>query len=175
MVQTHPVFVFFLSTHSWGLIQKVLPRGGCLSLPLVEKNAFFMKNPDKCDVWQDFLKRNLTCSSCLLRPSYLGPPISDLTANDSLFFFFFLCMVTPQEQGITEIRTCSGLPDFLIIQGGSVFHGMPLVQGYEGNAVFRNALPSHEMPWKTLQVQRYEGNSIFRNALLSHEIFHFRT
>jgi len=55
-------------------------------------------------------------------------------------------MVTPQERGFIEIKTCSGLPDFLIIQGGSVFHGMPLVQGYEGNAVFRNALPSHEMP-----------------------------
>jgi hypothetical protein len=55
-------------------------------------------------------------------------------------------MVTPQEQGITETRTRSALPDFLIKQGGSAFHGMPLVQGYEGNAVFRNALPSHEMP-----------------------------
>jgi hypothetical protein len=105
---------------------------------------FYMKNPDICDVWQDFLKRNLTCSSCLLRPSYLGPPIFDLTAKDSLFFG--VCMVMPQEQGITEIRTRSALPDFLINQGGSAFHGMPLVQGYKGNAVFRNALPSHEMP-----------------------------
>jgi hypothetical protein len=80
-------------------------------------------------------------------------------------------MVTPQEQGITEIRTLSALPDFLIKQGGSAFHGMPFVQRYEGNAVLRNALPSHEMPFIPL----YEGNSVFRNALPSNEIFYFIT
>jgi hypothetical protein len=33
-------------------------------------------------------------------------------------------MVTPQEQGITEIRTPSALPECLIKQGGSAFRKM---------------------------------------------------
>jgi len=138
--------ICILPIHTVEVLSKKFFLGGDVyPFHLWRKMLFFMKNPDICDVWQDFLKRNLTCSSCLLRPSYLGPPISDLTANDSLFFVC-VCMVTPQEQGIIETRTHSALPHFLIKQGGSAFYGMPLVQGYEGNAVFRNALQSHEMP-----------------------------
>jgi hypothetical protein len=80
-----------------------------------------MRNPDICDIWHDFLKGNLTCCSCLLRPSYVGPPISDLTANDNFVRFLY-----SQELGITEIRTLSALPDFLIKQGGGAFHGNAL-------------------------------------------------
>jgi len=105
----------------------------------------------------------------LSRASYFRPH------RQRQFVFFFFVYGNAPGAGHYWNKNLLSASRFLIIQGGSVFHGMPLVQGYEGNAVFRNALPSHEMPWKTLQVQRYEGNSIFRNALLSHEIFHFRT
>ncbi len=88
MVQTNPVLVFFQPTQL-RFYPKSSSRGGVYPLPVVEKNVFFMKSPDICDVWHDFLKRNLTCSSCLLRPSYLGPPISNLTANHS----FVVCFV----------------------------------------------------------------------------------
>jgi len=72
-------------------------------------------------------------------------------------------MVTPQELGITEIRTPSALPDFFKKQGGSAFHRnalrtvvrrafrFPKCSSYNGTKgipvpempFVQNALPSH--------------------------------